>query len=64
MPETEYNFKLIEKKPKMATKKELEENLSSRTAKLRYAIKKSDFYNFKTDIIEKFEMWYIDISNY
>ena len=48
-------FKLIEKKPKTATKKELDENLSSRSAKLRYAIKKNDFYNFKTDIFEKFK---------
>ena len=55
-------FKLVEKKPKMATKKELEENLSSRTAKLRYAIKKNDFYNFKTDIFEKFEHL-IEIEN-
>ena len=55
-------FKLVEKKPKIATKKELEENLSSRTAKLRYAIKKSDFYNFKTDIFEKFKHL-IEIEN-
>ena len=33
-------FKLVEKKPKTPTKKELDENLSSRSAKLRYAIKK------------------------
>ena len=48
-------FKLVEKKPKTPTKKELEENLSSRSAKLRYVIKKNDFYNFKTDILEKFK---------
>ena len=48
-------LKLVEKKPKTATKKELEENLSSRSAKLRYAIKKNNFYDFKTDIFEKFE---------
>ena len=48
-------FKLVEKKPKTPTKKELEENLSSRSAKLRYVIKKNDFYNFKTDIFEKFK---------
>ena len=53
---------LVEKKPKVATKKELEENFSSRSAKLRYAIKKSDFYNFKTDIFEKFEHL-IEIEN-
>ena len=48
-------LKLIEKKPKIPTKKELEENLPSRSAKLRYAIKKNDFYNFETDIFEKFK---------
>ena len=48
-------LKLIEKKPKIPTKKELEENLSSRSAKLRYAIKKNDLYNFETDIFEKFK---------
>ena len=48
-------FKLVEKKPKKPTKKELDENLSSRSAKLRYVIKKNDFYNFKTDIFEKFK---------
>ena len=55
-------FKLVEKKPKTATKKELEENLSSRSAKLRYAIKKNNFYNFKTDIFEKFKHL-IEIEN-
>ncbi len=55
-------FKLIEKKPKTPTKKELEENLPSRSAKLRYAIKKNDFYNFKTDIYEKFNNL-IEIEN-
>ena len=55
-------LKLIEKKPKTPTKKELEENVPSRSAKLRYAIKKSDFYNFKTDIFEKFNNL-IEIEN-
>ena len=55
-------LKLIEKKPKTPTKEELEENLSSRSAKLRYAIKKKDFYNFKTDIFEKFNNL-IEIEN-
>ena len=31
------------------------ENLSSRSAKLRYVIKKKNFYNFETDILKKFE---------
>ncbi|MDC1154650.1 16S rRNA (cytosine(1402)-N(4))-methyltransferase RsmH [Candidatus Pelagibacter sp.] len=56
-------FKMIEKKPKIPTNKELNENISSRSAKLRYAIKKSDSYNFETDIIKKFKHM-IDIENF
>ena len=37
-------FRLVEKKPKTPSPKELEENIPSRSAKLRYALKKSDFY--------------------
>ncbi len=48
-------FKLIEKKPKTPSVKELNENIPSRSAKLRYVIKKTDFYDFKTDILKKFE---------
>ena len=48
-------FKLEEKKPILPSTKELRENLPSRSAKLRYAIKKKNFYEFKTDILEKFE---------
>ena len=55
-------FKLIEKKPIIPSKKELEENISSRSAKLRYVIKKSDFYKFETDIFEKFANL-IDVEN-
>ena len=39
------------------------ENPPSRSAKLRYAIKKNDFYNFDTDIEEQFRN-YIEIENY
>ena len=42
--------------------KELEENISSRSAKLRYVIKKSDFYKFETDIFKKFANL-IDVEN-
>ena len=52
-PET--SFKMLEKKPKTATAKELSENFPSRSAKLRYIIKKDNFYEFETDIFEKFE---------
>ena len=48
-------FKMIEKKPKTPSSKELKENISSRSAKLRYVIKKDNFYNFETDIFEKFD---------
>ena len=48
-------FKMIEKKPKTPSVKELKENISSRSAKLRYVIKKDNFYNFETDIFEKFD---------
>ncbi len=48
-------FKMIKKKPIIPSAKEIKENLPSRSAKLRYIIKKSDFYNFETDIYKKFE---------
>ena len=44
-----------QKKPITASSKELAENFASRSAKLRYVIKKRDFYNFETDIFKKFE---------
>ncbi len=56
-------FKMIEKKPKTPSAKELKENISSRSAKLRYVIKKKDFYNFETDIFEKFD-YLIKIENF
>ena len=55
-------FKIIKKKPIKPSTKELKENFSSRSAKLRYAIKKDSFYKFKTDIFEKFQ-YLIDIEN-
>ena len=56
-------FKLEHKKPITPSLKELKENLPSRSAKLRYVIKKKDFYNFDTDIEEQFRN-YIEIENY
>jgi 16S rRNA (cytosine1402-N4)-methyltransferase len=56
-------FKLVNKKPIIPSKKEIEENLPSRSAKLRYAIKKENFYNFETDIFKKFEHL-IEIENF
>ena len=43
------------KKPIVPSKKELKENISSRSAKLRFVIKKDNFYDFETDILEKFK---------
>ena len=61
--ESETLFRMLEKKPRTPSKTELKENLPSRSAKLRYIIKKDDFYNFKTDILEKFEHL-IEIENF
>src|SRR6056300_1834809 len=56
-------LKLNEKKAITPSDKEISENLQSRSAKLRYAIKKTDFYDFKTDILEQFSNL-IEIENF
>ena len=56
-------FKLINKKPITPSEKEINENPPSRSAKLRYVIKKEDFYDFETDILEKFRNL-IEIENF
>ena len=56
-------FNLIQKKPITPSDEEVNKNPPSRSAKLRYAIKKNDFYNFDTDIEEKFRN-YIEIEEY
>jgi 16S rRNA (cytosine1402-N4)-methyltransferase len=56
-------FKLINKKAIIPSEKEINENPPSRSAKLRYVIKKEDFYDFETDILEKFSNL-IDIENF
>ena len=56
-------FRMIEKKPITPSAKELRENIPSRSAKLRYVIKKNDFYNFETDIVKKFKT-FLDIENF
>ena len=48
-------FILDQKKAIVPTEKEVNENLPSRSAKLRYGIKKSDFYDFETDILDQFK---------
>ena len=56
-------FNLIQKKPITPSEEEVSENPPSRSAKFRYVIKKTDFYNFDTDIEEKFRN-YIEIEKY
>ena len=56
-------FKLVHKKPILPSLKEIKLNPPSRSAKLRYAIKIKDFYDFKTDIFEKFN-YLIEVENY
>ena len=41
----------------------IKENIPSRSAKLRYVIKKENFYNFETDIFKKFE-YLLEIENF
>ena len=48
-------FKLYQKKPIVPSNQELKENPPSRSAKLRCLIKKENFYDFKTDILDKFK---------
>ena len=48
-------FIMKQKKPILPSEKEIKDNLPSRSAKLRYVVKKDQFYNFDTDIIKKFE---------
>ena len=56
-------FRMVKKKPITPSVKELRENISSRSAKLRYIVKKKDSYNFETDIHKKFENL-INIENF
>ncbi len=55
-------FEMPNKKPIVPSDKELKENPPSRSAKLRYLIKKKDIYEIKTDILEKFSHL-IEIEN-
>ena len=56
-------FKLIQKKVIIPSEKEVSENPPSRSAKLRYVIKKSDFCDFESDILDQFK-YLIDIENF
>ena len=48
-------FKTINKKAISPSENEIKENPPSRSAKLRYVVKKENFYDFKTDILDKFD---------
>ncbi len=47
-------FELVSKKPIFPSQKEISINKPSRSAKLRYAIKKKNVINFEKDILKKF----------
>ena len=55
-------FKCISKKPITPSANEIKENPPSRSAKLRYVIKKQEFYDFETDILDKFK-YLLEIEN-
>ena len=66
MPKTkekENLFRLIKKKPITPSENEIKENPPSRSAKLRYVVKKENFYDFETDILDKFNHL-IELENY
>ena len=66
MPKSEEKINLltlINKKPIRPSIKEISENPPSRSAKLRYVKKNENFYDFETDILDKFR-YLIDIENY
>ena len=51
-----------QKRPIIPSEIELKKNISSRSAKLRFVSKKYDFFDFKTDILEKFK-FLLEIEN-
>ena len=53
--QTDTLFHLTKKKPITPNKEELSENPPSRSAKLRFAIKKTDFFDFENDIEDQFK---------
>ena len=62
MTQSEPLFSMSHRKPIIPSKKELSENLSSRSAKLRFVIKKKNFYDLSSDISEKFKTL-IEVEN-
>ena len=51
-----------EKKPIIPSPREISENLSSRSAKLRYAIRSKNNFFYPSDLIKKFQK-YLDLEN-
>ena len=60
--QSETLFSMKFKKPIVPSAKEVKENFSSRSAKLRFIIKKKDFYDFESDILKKFD-FLLNIEN-
>ena len=56
-------FKIINKKPIIPSDRELKENILSRSAKLRFAIKEKDVPNFEKEILKKFN-YLLAIENF
>ena len=63
LDQREILFKMDNKKPILPSDKEIRENISSRSAKLRYIKKLTNSYNLETDIFEKFSNL-IEIENF
>ncbi|MDC1033245.1 16S rRNA (cytosine(1402)-N(4))-methyltransferase RsmH [Candidatus Pelagibacter sp.] len=60
--EKEIFFKTVIKKPIVPSRDELQMNPPSRSAKLRYLVKKKDIHEIETDVLEKFNHL-IEIEN-
>ena len=63
MDEPDKIFKNLIKKPIVPSKKEINENVRSRSAKLRYIVKTKDVFEFDTDVFDKFKTL-IEIENF
>ena len=55
LEQKKFFFEIPKKKPIFPSKKELRENPSSRSAKLRYLVKKENVYEIETDIVDQFK---------
>jgi len=62
LTQKEILFVMPSKKPIIPSEKEIKENPPSRSAKLRYLIKKEDSYEVDSDILDKFS-YLLDIEN-